>query len=271
MSVTAMFPPAAKSRNRSIEARRAARLAKAGRERLIVDFLNRGVSVAKIAERIGVTEKRMRAIVREILARRKPEALEDFVTLQVSRLNEALLVAYSAMSPVNLRAVEQVVKIVRELDRYHGFFPAARRSPRDPRELEAKVEERLAPVAGPELAPQATEKARYAPGNDEAGAGLAEAAAPPAAPAARDGGRRQAPQADRPRIASQELEKARNAPENPDAAYVSGEVGLQTFREAFPTRLSPHAGGDFPLAGAPFHSAGFGPRAPAILDGAAAG
>jgi DNA-binding NarL/FixJ family response regulator len=47
-------------RDRSIETRRAARLAKAGRERRILDLLNRGVSVAEIAAVEGVTEKRMR-------------------------------------------------------------------------------------------------------------------------------------------------------------------------------------------------------------------
>ena len=48
----------------------------------------------------------------------------------MSRLNEALLVAYSAMSPTNLKAVDQVVKIVRELDRYHGFAAAGAAFPR---------------------------------------------------------------------------------------------------------------------------------------------
>ena len=42
----------------------------------------------------------------------------------MSRLNEALLNAFSAMSPSNLKAVDQVVKIVRELDRYGGAFAA---------------------------------------------------------------------------------------------------------------------------------------------------
>ena len=95
------------------------------REQLIVDYLNRGVSVAEIAARFGVGEKRMRAIVREILARRMPHPPEEFVAIQVSRLNEALLVAYSAMSGPNLKAVDRVVKIVRELDRYHGFAATA--------------------------------------------------------------------------------------------------------------------------------------------------
>ena len=51
--------------NPSIEAR-AGRLAKFERERLIVEYLHRGVSVREIAAHVGVSEKRMRAIIREI-------------------------------------------------------------------------------------------------------------------------------------------------------------------------------------------------------------
>ena len=122
---TALFRPEMRH-GRSIEARRVARQKKFERERVIVDSLNRGLPVAEIAERIGVTQKRMRALVRDILAHRMPEAPEDYAALQISRLNEALAVAYSAMSPQNLKAVALVVRIVRELDRYHGFVPAAR-------------------------------------------------------------------------------------------------------------------------------------------------
>ncbi len=127
---------------------RAARLKKFERERLIVYYLNRGLSVAEIAARAGVSEKRMRAVIREILARRMPAPPEEFVAVQVSRLNEALLVAYSAMEPTNLKAVGHVVRIVRELDRYHGLFAgrrlheASRRTP--VRALEAPVEANMA-------------------------------------------------------------------------------------------------------------------------------
>ena len=123
---------AAKARDRSIEGRRAARREKFERERLIVNSLNRGLSVAEIAARLGVTEKRMRALVSEILARRAPAAPEEFAALQASRLNEALLVAMSAMSPENLKAVGLVVRIVRELDRYHGFVGAGCSRPSSP-------------------------------------------------------------------------------------------------------------------------------------------
>ena len=127
---------------------RAARLKKFERERLIVDYLNRGLSVAEIAARAGVSEKRMRAVIREILARRMPAPPEEFVAVQLSRLNEALLVAYSAMGPTNLEAVGHVVRIVRELDRYHGLFAGRRlpeAAPRTPvRALEAPVEGTMA-------------------------------------------------------------------------------------------------------------------------------
>ena len=57
-----------------------------------------------------------------------PQAPEEYAALKASRLNEALLVAYGAMSPENLKAVGLVVRIVRELDRYHGFVAAGRRA-----------------------------------------------------------------------------------------------------------------------------------------------
>ncbi len=116
-------------RNPSAKAR-AARVAKFERETLIIDLLNDGASVADIAAEIGIGEKRTRAVIRDPrtrirgLGRRMPRPPEAFVAIQVSRLNEALLMAYSAMSPTNLKAVDEVVKIVRELDRYGGAFAA---------------------------------------------------------------------------------------------------------------------------------------------------
>ncbi len=160
MSASIARHPVAALRNRSIKSRRAARQAKFERERAIVDYLNRGLSVVEIAARIGLTEKRMRAIVKEILARRMPEAPAEFVALQVCRLNEALLVAYGAMSGANLRAVECVVKIVRELDRYHGLAAAGQRPFREPHRLAGDPPATL-PLAsaGPETAAEVCEGA----------------------------------------------------------------------------------------------------------------
>ncbi len=166
MSASLAVPPAA-ARGRSIEAWRAARLKKFKRERRILDLLNRGVSVSEIAAREGVREKSMRALVREILARRMPEPPAEFVALQVSRLNEALLVAYGAMSGANLGAVDRVVKIVRELDRYHGFVSVERRSLPDAPRLTTQAQDALPPDAPPadrlKMASQQPERIEFAP------------------------------------------------------------------------------------------------------------
>jgi hypothetical protein len=159
--------------DRSTQARRAARearLAKFGREKLIVEYLNRGVSIPEIAAQIGVGEKHLRALIREILARRMPAPPAEFLAMQVSRLNEALLVAYSAMGGMNLKAVDRVVKIVRELDRYHGFaaterrFPVASRleAPEPSPLLEAFLAGRL------QLAPQPLEEIGFGPADGAA-------------------------------------------------------------------------------------------------------
>jgi hypothetical protein len=150
-SPEALNPPAA-GRDRSIKARRRARRAKAERERRIVNLLNAGVSVADIAAREGVTHDRMRILVREILARRAPQPPAEFLAVQISRLSEALLVSYSAMGGGNLQAVDRVVKIVRELDRYHRFERTAPAAHVEKPRLEAPAPPPLA-LAAPEPSP----------------------------------------------------------------------------------------------------------------------
>jgi hypothetical protein len=125
-----------KTAGRKSAPRAAARLKKIELEHRIVANLNAGVSIAEIAAREGVTDRRIRQRVQEILAKRAPRPPAEFVALQVSRLNEALLVAYSAMANQNLGAVDRVVKIVRELDRYHGLAaPDFLDAPASPRRL----------------------------------------------------------------------------------------------------------------------------------------
>jgi DNA-binding CsgD family transcriptional regulator len=171
-------PPPAR-RDRSVKARHEARLVKSRRERRIVDLLNCGRPVAEIAERENVTEKRMRALIQEILARRAPQPPAEFLAQQVSRLNEALLVSYSAMSGGNLQAVDRVVRIVRELDRYHGFAVAEQRPRAGASSLKAPP---LAPTPALEalltvrleMSPQHLENINFVPG-----IGMASAASYP--------------------------------------------------------------------------------------------
>jgi hypothetical protein len=153
----------------SLPTRRATRQEKAKREQRVISLLNRGVSVPEIAAQERLSLKRMRNVVREILSERMPQPPTEFLALQVSRLNEALLVSFSAMyttaEGTNFEAVDRVVKIVRELDRYHGFAAVSR--PREGHEasrLPPPVERPLAlegPGPGDSLiAPQALEKAQ---------------------------------------------------------------------------------------------------------------
>jgi hypothetical protein len=111
------------------------------------------VSVAEIAQSEGVTHRRMRMMVGEILARRAPQPPAEFLALQVSRLSEALLVSYGAMGGGNLEAVDRVVKIVRELDRYHGFAGVGRPARTEQGRLAAPAPLPLA-LAAPDLSPE---------------------------------------------------------------------------------------------------------------------
>ena len=234
MSECVQSGPPAISPNRSKKARREARLAKFERERLVVEYLNRGVSVPEIAAQMGVTEKRMRALVREILARRMPAPPAEFLAMQVSRLNEALLVAYSAMKGLNLRAVDRVVKIVRELDRYHGFAAAERHSRPDASRLEAPPPDPLALLAslasGAEMALQRLDKVDFAPGNgtareipdaEDAAPGLGEAFALRLEASEQDTFAVASSLDDRPEITPQRLDEIDSAPGNGAAAGAS--------------------------------------------------
>jgi len=74
----AALSPAPVRRDRSVQVRRKARNAKADRERQIVGLLNRGLSVAEIASRSGVSIKHMRNLVRKILAERMPQPPAEY-------------------------------------------------------------------------------------------------------------------------------------------------------------------------------------------------
>ena len=131
------------------------------------------MSVAEIAANQGVSLKRMRNLVREILDTRMPRPPAEFLALQVSRLNEALLVSYAAMhssvSGTNFEAVDRVVRIVRELDRYHGLFAVREVTPRPehpqlppPRQIPLALGPPIAePLGDSGMAPQPIEKARF--------------------------------------------------------------------------------------------------------------
>ena len=116
-----------------------------------------GLSVEEVAANEGLSLRRARERVSEMFAGRKIDPPAEFVQLQIRRLSEAMIVAYAAMSIGNLKAVDRVVKITREFDRYHGFAlslaalaaapPALASPPVQPALAPPKIEESINRVA----------------------------------------------------------------------------------------------------------------------------
>ena len=143
-----------------------------------------GLTVAHIARVEQLTVRRVRQIIAEMLASRESDPPAGFVQLQIARLSEAMIVARTMMMQGNLQAMDRLIKLTSELDRYHGFAPAQiprAREAAPPRlaapELRAISPNRGVSLAGiaargltakrsrPEMAPQRLEKIESAPGN----------------------------------------------------------------------------------------------------------
>jgi hypothetical protein len=91
--------------------RRATKRELAKRDLRFIEKLAAGVTIEEIAVAEGISPQRARERKAVILARRGIDPPHEFIQLQIRRLSEAMLVAYSAMGNGNLHAVDQVVKI----------------------------------------------------------------------------------------------------------------------------------------------------------------
>jgi hypothetical protein len=80
--------------------------------------------VAAVACGEGLTARRVRQILAEALASRAVDTPVGFIPLQIGRLGDAMRVAHVRMMAGDLEALDRVVTIVGELDRYHGFGQA---------------------------------------------------------------------------------------------------------------------------------------------------
>ena len=163
MSFSVSAAPAAAARSRAAATPRAARRNKAGREtRLLSD----GASIGKTAAREG--EKRTRTLLQESLARRLPGPPAELVAPKIGRLDEALRVP-RAMAKANLEEGRPPRQNPTRARR-HSRVPRSRTLHRaGPLRLAAPAQNPLAlpapPFAGSQMAPQAIEKPRFAPGN----------------------------------------------------------------------------------------------------------
>ena len=97
---------------------------KAADQRLrILERLIAGLSVAHIARMESLTARRVRQIIGETLERREIDPPAAYAQLQIARLSEAMVVAHTMMTEGNLDAVDRVVKITAEIDRYYRALP----------------------------------------------------------------------------------------------------------------------------------------------------
>jgi hypothetical protein len=95
----------------------------AQRDLRLIEKLAAGATIEEIAASEGISVKWARERKAAVLASRVIDTPHEFIKLQIRRLSEAMLVSYSAMSNGDLNAVDKVIKVARELDRYHGFVP----------------------------------------------------------------------------------------------------------------------------------------------------
>ena len=107
--------------------RRATKRELALRDLRFIEKLAAGATIEEIAASEGISIKWARERKAALLASRVIDTPHEFIKLQIRRLSEAMLVSYSAMSLGDLNAVDKVIKVVRELDRYHGFAPTEAR------------------------------------------------------------------------------------------------------------------------------------------------
>ena len=92
-------PPMAKraknSRRRETPAQRVAPRATADRRLCILERLTTGLTVQHIARVEGLSVRRIRRIIQEMLASREIDPPAGFVQIQIARLSDAMIVAHT--------------------------------------------------------------------------------------------------------------------------------------------------------------------------------
>ena len=127
MSETSAQPEPQPNRAKLARSRRQrliAKQAKAARNVKLFNLLKSGVPIGEIALQEGLSVRRAREVMQEMLERREVDPPAGFVQLQIGRLSDAMMVAHAAMMEGNMHALDRVLRIVGEFDRYHGFSSA---------------------------------------------------------------------------------------------------------------------------------------------------
>jgi multidrug resistance efflux pump len=100
------------------------------------DLLVSGYSIEQIASHMKKSPSAVRRAIDQALAKRQLDAPEDYARLQVARLTKALRCADVSLEEGDLKAIAPFVKVVRELNLYHGVdIGPGRPAPTTPPEI----------------------------------------------------------------------------------------------------------------------------------------
>ena len=113
-------------RARERGAAKARKMAKLACSQNSFDLLASGYTPEQIAEVRKVSVRTIRREIDSAIARRRLDAPERYVHLQVARLTKALRFADAALERGDLKAVRALVEVVAAMDRYHGLSDALR-------------------------------------------------------------------------------------------------------------------------------------------------
>jgi hypothetical protein len=101
--------------------RRARKAAPARRGERILVALLAGEGVDAIAEKEGLSRRRIETMLRNELKRRWVAPAEDYARLQIVRLERMTARLAAKAERGDLPAIDRMLKILDRLDRYHGF------------------------------------------------------------------------------------------------------------------------------------------------------
>jgi hypothetical protein len=88
------------------------------RDRIFAQLLD-GQSMATIAAEEKVTPRRVRQIVEQALDQWDADPLEDYVAMQIARLEPALRLIEGKIAAGDAKVIDKLIKVLGQLDKYH--------------------------------------------------------------------------------------------------------------------------------------------------------
>jgi DNA-binding CsgD family transcriptional regulator len=95
----------------------------------ILDLVVSGYAYEAIAEKLGLSVKTVRRATAKAIEKRQLDSGADYVHLQVLRLTKAMRVVDLNLDKGDLKAVEPLLKVIAQLDKYHALSRPAPASP----------------------------------------------------------------------------------------------------------------------------------------------